>query len=59
VLPADYHHATIKTIRHQLLSVAGKIVHTARQFFLVMSDQYQYQGVWQFALARLATLNFD
>jgi hypothetical protein len=26
---------------------------------LVMSDQYQYQGVWQFALARLATLNFD
>jgi len=34
-------------------------VHTARQFFLVMSDQYRYQDVWQFALRRLATLNFD
>ncbi len=59
VLPSDYHHATIKTIRHQLLSVAGKIVRTARQFFLVMSDQYRYQDVWQVALQRLATLNFD
>lgn len=59
VLHSDYHHATIKTIRHQLLSVAGKIVHTARQFFLVMSDQYQYQSAWQFALAQLAALNFD
>jgi len=59
VLPSEYHHATIKTIRHQLLSVAGKIVHTARQFFLVMSDQYRYQEAWRFALAQLATLNFD
>ena len=59
VLPADYHHATLKTIRHQLLSVAGKIVRTARQFFLVMSDQYRYQDEWKFALAQLATLNFD
>ena len=59
VLSSDYHQATIKTIRHQLLSVAGKIVHTARQFFLVMSDQYRYQEVWQFALAQLAILNFD
>ena len=59
VLPSDYHQATLKTIRHQLLSVAGKIVHTARQFFLVLSDQYRYQAVWQVALQRLASLNFD
>src|SRR3990172_10985202 len=52
VLPAEYHQATLKTIRHRLLSVAGKIVRTARQFFLVMSDQYSDQDVWEFALLR-------
>jgi len=58
VLPSDYHQATAKTIRHHLLNVAGKIVHTARQFFLVISDQYRYQAVWQFAIRQLASLNF-
>jgi hypothetical protein len=57
VLPAAYHHATAKTIRHQLFNVAGKIVHTARQFFLVLSDEYRYQEVWQFALKQLASLH--
>jgi len=33
-------------------------VHTARQFFLVISDQYRYQAVWQFAIRQLASLNF-
>ena len=58
VLPSDYHQATAKTIRHHLLNVAGKIVYTARQFFLVISDQYRYQAVWQFAIRQLASLNF-
>jgi len=58
ILPPDYHRATVKTIRHHVLNVAAKIVHTARQFFLVISDDYRYQEVWRFALAQLAHLRF-
>lgn len=54
ILPPDYHRATVKTIRHQVLNVAGKLVRTARQFFLVISQEYRYQDVWRFALAQLA-----
>lgn len=56
ILPPDYHRATVKTIRHHVLNVAGKIVRTARQFFLVISNDYRYQAVWRFALAQLAQL---
>lgn len=59
VLPASYHRATLKTIRHHVLHLAGKIVHSARQCFLVLSDRYRYQAVWQFALDRLAHLQFN
>jgi hypothetical protein len=59
VLPASYHQATLKTLRHQLLNLAGKIVHSARQCFLVLSDRYRYQSIWQFALGRLAHLQFS
>lgn len=59
VLPSSYHHATLKTIRHHLLNLAGKIVHSARQCFLVLSNRYHYQAVWQFALGRLAHLQFN
>jgi len=58
VLPASYHQTTIKTIRHHLLNLAGKIVHTARRCFLMISDQYRYQAVWRFAIDRLAHLQF-
>lgn len=58
ILPPEYQRATIKTIRHQVLNVAGKIVRTARQFFLVISDEYRFQDVWRFALAQLAQLKF-
>jgi hypothetical protein len=58
VLPASYHRTTIKTIRHHLLNLAGKIVHTARRCFLMLSDQYRYQAVWRFAIDRLAHLQF-
>ena len=58
VLPASYQRATIKTIRHHLLNLAGKIVHTARRCFLMISDQYRYQAVWHFAIQRLAHLQF-
>jgi len=57
-LPASYHRTTIKTIRHHLLNLAGKIVHTARRCFLMISDQYRYQTVWRFAIDRLAHLQF-
>ena len=58
VLPIRYHRTTIKTIRHHLLNLAGKLVHTARRCFLMLSDRYRYQAVWQFAIARLAHLQF-
>jgi hypothetical protein len=58
VLPESYHRTTIKTIRHHLLNLAGKIVHTARRCFLMLSDRYRYQVVWQFALTRLTHLQF-
>ena len=32
-----YHRATIKTIRHHVLYLAGKLIHTARWVFLVIS----------------------
>jgi hypothetical protein len=58
VLPPAYHQATIKTIRLHVLNLAGKIVHTARQCFLMLSDRYRYQAVWRFAIGRLAHLQF-
>jgi hypothetical protein len=58
VLPASYQRTTIKTIRHHLLNLAGKIVHTARCCFLVISEGYRYQAVWQFAIKRLGALQF-
>lgn len=58
VLPAGYHRATIKTLRHHLFNLAGKLVHTARQVFLVISDSYRYQTVWRFARQRLPHLQF-
>jgi hypothetical protein len=59
VLPSSYHHATLKTLRHHLLNLAGKIVHSARQCFLVISNRYRYQAVWQVALNRLTHLQFS
>lgn len=58
VLPSAYHRTTIKTIRHHLLNLAGKIVHTARRCFLMLSDQYRYQAVWRFTIGQLAHLQF-
>lgn len=58
VLPNAYHNSTIKSIRHQIFNLAGKIVHSARRFYLFISDQYLYQSVWQSALTRLANLVF-
>jgi hypothetical protein len=58
VLPPTYQRTTIKTLRHHLLNLAGKIVHTARRCFLVISECYRYQSVWQFAMKRLASLQF-
>lgn len=58
VLPLAYHQATIKTVRHHLLNLAGKIVHTARRCFLMLSDCYRYPAVWRFAIGRLAHLQF-
>jgi hypothetical protein len=58
VLPPVYHRATVKTIRHHLLNLAGKIIHSARRCFLMISDRYRYQTVWCFAIERLAHLQF-
>jgi hypothetical protein len=58
ILPKDYHNSTIRTIRHHILNLAGKIVHTARQFYLIISDHYSFQHVWKHALKRLAKVRF-
>jgi hypothetical protein len=58
VFPPSYQRVTLKTLRHRLLNLAGKLVHTARRVFLVISDCYRYQAVWQFAMKRLALLQF-
>jgi hypothetical protein len=58
VLPLSYHHATLNTTRPHFLNLAGKIVHSARHCFLVLSSSYRYQTAWQFALGRLAHLQF-
>ncbi len=58
VLPPSSHRATIKTIRHHLLNLAGKLVHTAHRLLLIISDHYRYQAAWRFAIGRLAHLQF-
>ncbi len=58
VLPPSYQRVTIKTLRHRFLNLAGKLVHTARRYFLVISDHYRYQAVWRFAIGRLVHLQF-
>jgi hypothetical protein len=58
VLPPGYQRVTIKTLRHRLLNLAGKLVHTARRVFLVLSNHYRYQAVWRFAIGRLNHLQF-
>lgn len=58
VLPPPYQRTTIKTLRHHLLNWAGKIVHTARRCFLMLSDRDRYQAVWSFAIRQLAHLQF-
>jgi hypothetical protein len=58
VLPPSYQRATIKTLRHHLLNLAGQLVHTARRVFLVISECYRYQTVWRFAIGQLAHLKF-
>ena len=55
-LPAECHTQTLKTLRHRLLNVAGKIVHQSRQLFLVLSEDYLFQDWWGFALKQLAQL---
>lgn len=55
-LPPPCHTQTVKTLRHRVLKVAGKIVHRSRQRFLVLSADYRFQDLWAFALKRLARL---
>ena len=55
-LPATCHTQTVRTLRHRLLKVAGKIVHQSRQLFLVLSEDYLFQDWWSFALKQLAQL---
>jgi hypothetical protein len=57
-LPEEYKNSTIKTLRHQLLNLAGKVVHTSRQFFLILSEEYRFQDVWKAAIQKLDALCF-
>jgi hypothetical protein len=55
-LPPPCHRQTVKTLRHRMLNIAGKIVHQSRQLFLVLSEDYLFQDLWRFALKQLARL---
>ncbi len=58
VLTKEYHESTIKTVRHQIINLAGKIVRTGRRAFLVISEKYKYISVWKEAISNLASLKF-
>src|SRR5262245_34392095 len=45
ILPAEFLTATIKTLRHRVFNLAGKIVTKSRQLFLVITDEYRFQDV--------------
>jgi hypothetical protein len=55
-LPESCHHLTLKTLRHRLLKVAGKIVHQSRQCFLILSEENLFRDWWEFAVKQLAQL---
>jgi Transposase DDE domain group 1 len=56
ILPEEFLTATIKTLRHRLFNLAGKIVTKSRQFFLVITGEYQFQDVWASVLNNLSAL---
>nr|MBA3439667.1 transposase [Pyrinomonadaceae bacterium] len=55
-LPQHCHTQTVKTLRHRVLKVAGKIVHQSRQLFLVLSEEYRFRDLWSFAFNKLGRL---
>jgi hypothetical protein len=57
-LPPASHQATSKPLRPHRLNWAGKIVHTARHCFLMLSDRYRYHALWRFAIGQLAHPQF-
>jgi DDE family transposase len=59
ILPEEFLTATIKTLRHRLFNLAGKIVTKSRQFFLVITDEYQFQDVWASVLNNLSALRLE
>ena len=59
ILPEEFLTATIKTLRHRIFNLAGKIVTQSRQFFLVITDEYQFQDAWASALKNLAALQLE
>ncbi len=56
VLPNSYKRATVKTIRHRILNLAGKIVRTGRRYYLILSESYKYQKEWKYAIKQLEKL---
>ena len=58
-LPKRYQTATLKTLRYHLFNLAGKIVASGREFFLMLSDENRYQDVWRFAPKQLAEMKPD
>jgi hypothetical protein len=58
VLPEEYHQSTIKSIRHRLINVSGKIVKTGRKAYLMLSEEYKYKKSWEYAMKKLDTLSF-
>ena len=59
ILPAEFLTATIKTLRHRVFNLAGKIVTKSRQLFLVITDEYRFQDVWASVLNNLSELRLE
>lgn len=55
-LPEENHSQTIRTIRHRILKVAGKVVKHARQDYLILPEDYLFKDTWCFAIKKLAQL---
>lgn len=52
-LPKEYHHASLQTMREQLLSVAARLTKTDNKNILNFPRSYQYQNLFRFALEKV------
>lgn len=55
-LPEENHKQTVRTIRHRLLKVAGKVVKHGRENYLIIAEDYLFKQTWTYAINKLAKM---